>query len=70
MDGTGKAGRDLGRAGNGTAHHQRKGTGFQRLDGLLRVVDVALGDDFGRALGGQGMDEIKINVVDAGGLGV
>ena len=69
MDGTGQAGRALGRAGNGTAHQQRKGTGFQRLVGLLRLVDVALLDDFGRALGGQLADEIKVDVVDAGGLG-
>ena len=28
VDGTGKAGRDLGRAGDGTAHHQCKGKSF------------------------------------------
>ena len=68
VDGTGKACGDLCRAGNGTAHHQCKGTGFQCLDRLLRVVDVTLGNDLCRALCGQLADEVKIDIVNAGGL--
>ena len=52
VDGTGKACGDLCRAGNGTAHHQCKRTGFQCLDRLFRVVDVTFGNDLCRALCG------------------
>ena len=69
VDSPGKAGRDLSRAGDGTADDEGERTGLQRLDGLFRVVDVALGDDLCRTLCGQLVDKVKINVIDALGLG-
>ena len=50
VDGRGVAGRDLRRAGDGTADDEGERTGVERLHGLLRRVDMALGDDLGRAL--------------------
>ena len=65
VDGTGETGRDLSGAGDGTADHEGERTGFQCLDGLFGIVDVPLGDDLGRALGGQLVDEGEVDVVDA-----
>ena len=50
VDGRGVARRDLRRAGDGTADDEGERTGVERLHGLLRRVDMALGDDLGRAL--------------------
>ena len=69
VDSRREAGGDLGRAGNGTAYDQRKRTGVEGLHGLLRRVDVALGNNFGRALAGQLGDVAKVHIVDALGLG-
>ena len=69
VDGGSVAGRDLGRAGDGTAHDQRERTGVEGLHGLLGRVNVALGNDLGRALAGQLGDKAEVNVVDALRLG-
>ena len=65
VDGCGVARRDLGRAGDGTANDEGERTGVERLHGLLRRVDVAFGDDLGRALPRQLGDEAEVDVVDA-----
>ena len=42
VDGRGVAGRDLRRAGDGTADDEGERTGVERLHGLLRRVDVLM----------------------------
>ena len=69
VDGTGEAGGDLRRAGDGTADDAGKSSGFQRLASLLRVMDMPLGDDLCRAFRGQLVDKLKINIVDSLRLG-
>ena len=69
VDGRGVAGRDLRRAGDGTADDEGERTGVERLHGLLRRVDMALGDDLGRALPRELGDEAEFHIVDARCLG-
>jgi len=69
VDGRGVAGRDLRRAGDGTADDEGERTGVERLHGLLRRVDVALGDDLGRALPRELGDKAEVHIVDARRLG-
>lgn len=69
VDGRGVAGRDLRRAGDRTADDEGERTGVERLHGLLRRVDMALGDDLGRALPRELGDKTEVHIVDARRLG-